>query len=656
LGGGHPAWGEPATAALLALATVYLGFNAGGFFPTAPAIVALALCVLTVLGVMLARRPFESFTPALLAPLGLLAGFAAWTLLSEAWSGAAGRAFVEFDLVLLYVLALAFFGMLAPRVSRLEWGLRGLAAGAFAICGIGWVTRVAADLWPISGDIHPERLSYPLTYWNALGLLAALGFLVCVHISSSRREQRPMRMAAAAGAPLFASVLLLTYSRSSLALAALGLLAYALLARPPRLVATLAAIGAPVVVALVATYRADLVSSPQFASSAAVSQGHKLALVVIACVVAAALLRGLTARRMDEWIPPVFEPRTLALGAAGAVAAVVLVAVALGGPSWVSRQYDAFVQGDSVGHSQDPRGRLTSAGNNGRIPQWKVALEAFDAEPLHGEGAGTYQLIWAQHRPYRFTVIDAHSLYVEVLGELGIVGFALLVGALLAIGVGLARRIRGEAGQAYAALLVLALVWAAHAGIDWDWEMPAVSLWLFALAGVGLSVPLPASAPGRMAVFEPGRTVRIVAAICVGVLALTPAAIAASQTRLDRAVGDFRRGDCAAAIDSALGSLEILKVRPEPYEVIGYCDIRLGQGTLAVRAMRNAVDRDPDNWETHYGLALAEAATGGDPMPELAAARRLNPLETAVREAIAEMRGATPRQREERAVSTRPPV
>jgi hypothetical protein len=43
--------------------------------------------------------------------------------------------------------------------------------------------------------------------------------------------------------------------------------------------------------------------------------------------------------------------------------------------------------------------------------------------------------------------------------------------------------------------------------------------------------------------------------------------------------------------------------------------------------MRNAVDRDPNNWVYHYGLALVLGAEGRDPRPAIAEARRLNPRE-----------------------------
>jgi hypothetical protein len=150
--------------------------------------------------------------------------------------------------------------------------------------------------------------------------------------------------------------------------------------------------------------------------------------------------------------------------------------------------------------------------------------------------------------------------------------------------------------------------------------------------------------------------VRIVGALCVGVLAITPAAIAISQSHLERSVAEFDRGECDGAINSALGSLDALKVRPEPYEIIGYCDARAGQNQLALLAMRNAVSRDPHSWETHYGLAIARAASGSDPMPQLYLARSLNPLEPIVQSAIRGMRGKGPAEWKRRARLARLPI
>ena len=48
-----------------------------------------------------------------------------------------------------------------------------------------------------------------------------------------------------------------------------------------------------------------------------------------------------------------------------------------------------------------------------------------------GAGAGSFETYWNEHRPFALKVRDAHSLYAEVLGELGPIGLVLLLAALL---------------------------------------------------------------------------------------------------------------------------------------------------------------------------------------------------------------------------------
>ena len=77
---------------------------------------------------------------------------------------------------------------------------------------------------------------------------------------------------------------------------------------------------------------------------------------------------------------------------------------------------------------------------------------------------------------------DVHSLELEQLAELGLVGLlalaAFLAGVLLAARTALRRDPAAAAGAAAAAL-----VWLLHASIDWDWQLPAVSLPALVLAG-----------------------------------------------------------------------------------------------------------------------------------------------------------------------------
>jgi Flp pilus assembly protein TadD len=138
-------------------------------------------------------------------------------------------------------------------------------------------------------------------------------------------------------------------------------------------------------------------------------------------------------------------------------------------------------------------------------------------------------------------------------------------------------------------------------------------------------------------------------------LVLVPARVFLSEGPLRDSARAFARGDCAVTIDQALNSISALGVRPEPFVLLGYCDVRVGQLELAQRALRNAVRKDPHNWEGHYGLALVRAAAGQDPRPALSEARRLNPLEPMVAE-TRRLLGNDPRKWKRRALEARLPT
>jgi hypothetical protein len=178
-----------------------------------------------------------------------------------------------------------------------------------------------------------------------------------------------------------------------------------------------------------------------------------------------------------------------------------------------------------------------------------------------------------------------------------------------------------------------------HAGIDWDWEMPAVTWWLFAFGAMALAAPA-----DRPRLGAPGRLTRVVAALGCLVVAVTPAFVYRSQTSLDDAVKSFLAGNCSAAVNSALDSAGALGVRPEPFEVLGFCDSQLGYPDLAVQQLRNAIKRDPQNWDFEYGLALVNAANGRNPHPALRRARALNPQSADVQLAIRRLAGKNPRR------------
>jgi O-antigen ligase len=626
---------------------VYLAFNAGGYFPNTQGLVTIVLLLALAGWIGFADEPFAGLGPLFALAAGALAAYAVWTLLSGAWSDSTARALLEFNRALLYLAALVLFGLAIRQRWQLQWLVWGLAAGIVVVCAVAVTTRVLPNVWPVSPNLANERLSYPITYWNALGLLASVGVIFCLQMATRARGPALTRIIGAAAIPLLATTVYFTFSRGAILAGGIGIVAYLVLARPRGALSGLAASVPATAVAVVVAYHADLLATDRPTTAAAVSQGHRVAWVLAACVAGAGVAR-LALLKVDSRLARprrLVAPRTALAAAAGTLAVAVAVALALGAPDWASRQYDRFTsdapvtEGAPANGATDLRQRLTSASSNGRLDYWGIAIDEFERSTLEGQGGGTFQIAWERQRNIPGTVVDAHGLYPETLGELGLVGLILLATALLTILVGIAARIRGGSRTLYAALFAAGLAWALAAAVDWHWEMPVVTLWLFAAGGAAIAAR--AGRPSRFA--APAIPVRLAVAVPLVLLAVLPFQILSSQAWLDRADDAFARGDCAAASDDARSSISALGSRPEPYELLGYCAIRDGRPRRAIDDMQEAIDRDPENWNFRYGLALARAAAGLDPRPEVRQARDMNPLEPLVQDA--EKRFATDRPR-----------
>jgi hypothetical protein len=631
-----------------------LAFSSGGFFPDATAVAVVVVLLALLLRATLAPAAFAGVGPALSIAAAALLGFAVWTLLSGTWSDAPARALLEYNRVLLYAGVLVLLGTVGRTHGRARLLLGGLALAATAVSLAAVATWLLPELLPAGGNLSKERQGWPTSYWNATGLIAGLCVVWGVSLTCDAAQPRLVRVLGAAAAPVGAAAIVFTASRGA-AVVALGGVVVAVLAG--RTAATLGGLAAAVPgvagAALVAVGVEGL--NVQEPSPAAIAAGERAALALAAMVVATAVLRA-ALLAADERLGRVRLPRPAVRRglAAGLAACLVIGFVAAGGPGAVGAAADDFTNDEtrSVRGDLAPRERFTRLGNNGRLRHWRVALEdGFTTDRLRGTGAGTYALLWAQEPDRGGRVLDAHSLYVEVLGELGLVGLGLLAAALLALVVGLLVRCRGPARGVWAGLLAGALVWAVHAGVDWDWEMPATTVWVFAAGGLALAAPVAGRRLG-----DPPRALRIGVGLACLLLAVTPTLVWRSQTRLQDAVNALNAGDCATATDAALDASSAVGVRPEPFEVLSYCNVRAGRFALAQRSIDAALERDPENWELHYAKALVRGAAGLDPRDAAAAALRRNPRGELTRAAVRRFDTDEPRVWRRRALTSPLPV
>ena len=623
-------------------ATAALAFLAGGYFPVTTGLAVAVLSLLLVAHVTLSEQPFAGWSFPLAVMAGALTLLVVWIMLSGGWSDAPARALVESNRALLYLLMLVFVGLHAretpPHPPRLAAVLRWVALAIAVTSFIALLTRLLPATFPTKEGFNNARLQFPLTYWNAMGVFTAVGVILATHLTASEREPAAVRIAAAVALPVVAVALYFSFSRGGIAVGIAGTALYLILAHPRGLPGALLAVSVPLAVALQRAYGADLLAQFDYTGADARAQGRSLFVVVIACMAAAGVLRWLTLgidRRLVR-VPISTRSRRIAFGTAGVAAllALAVATVAFDLPERIEDQHRAFVEGNAPPGTADLRTRLTKVGNNGRLAIWRVALREAEADAWKGGGAGTFRLAWERDRPAPpERIVNGHSLYYEVRAELGWIGIALLA-VVFAVPLGVAVSRLGRPGRhTYAVFLAAAVALLAHAAVDWDWEMPAVFIWFFGAAGAVLAARAGPAEGAR----EPRRLTRLLAGLAILLVAVTPLTVTASQSRLNRGVTALRDGDCAAATNAALGSLDLLSSQAGAFEVLGWCDARAGELKLAVAAMRNAQRRDPGDWHYAYGLAVTQALAGEDPRPAAALAKRLNPLDphvTALQRAV----------------------
>jgi len=586
----------------------------GGYFPTSWGWTSLAVLWVAALAVLL-RGGVEIGVPEVIF-FGSLMLFAGWIWLATTWSEDVPGSFLEGQRALVYVAGTGAALLLVRRRTAPQL-LGGVVAAITLISGYALATRLFPDRIGTFDPIAGYRLETPIGYWNALGIFAAMGALLALGFAARGRSPATRALGAAATAILLPT-LYFTYSRGAWTALGIGLVvAIAYETRRLQLVTAFGLTAALPALAVVIASRSTALTHKTASIAAAAHDGKRFALVVVGAAVAGA---GLTAAfalaegrvAVPQWARVVYAGILVALLAAACGIAIDRY----GSPPTMARKaYDAFVAkpGDTVETNLNQH--LFQLAGSGRAQLWHVAWLDAEAHPWLGSGPGTYEQQLDQHRSLSISARDAHNLYLEQLAEVGPFGLALLVIAL-ATPLALAVRARGAplAGAALAAYAAFLF----HAGLDWDWEIPAVTLSAL-LCGIALL------AYGRrqeeQRAFAPFvRPAAIAAAAALGALAFVGLVgnLALASSRHAAGHRDWSKSAAQArrASDWAPWSSDAL-------DLLGQAQLQQGQTAAAAASFRRAIAKDPRNWQ--LWLDLYSATSGREARQAFRRTYQLNP-------------------------------
>jgi tetratricopeptide (TPR) repeat protein len=576
------------TVVVPAAALTAVGWWSGGYFPQSWGALLLAAAIGIAMVAILADRVEVGRSSAAL--VGALVLLVVWQVVTTAWAIAPDVPALEAERTLVYASAV-FLALLAVQRARAPELVLSVLAGGGAVT-IGGLCAHA-----LGAGTPDDRFELPVGYPNASGILAAVTLVLGLGLATGARA--PVRALAGGLVPSAAVALALSLSRGSILAATLGVVVLCLVGTGLRELATIAltlvAAALAVVVASLAGDLRDAGAAPREALTLAALA----ALSAAGAWIAAARRPAPTGRARDARTHPLLVGVCVLAGCALVAVAVYQVRESRSAPSALAGAPD----------------RLLSTSTSSRGDYWDVAAHMVEAHPLGGEGAGGFTRVWLRDRPALLFVRDAHNLYLETLAELGPLGLALLLAALSTPLAGVRRVVSTTAGRAalatYAALL-------AHAALDWDWELPAVTGCTL-LLGVSL---LRLGAEERVRrLGRAGRGSLLATAIVLGAVALV---VQAGNRATADANDLLDRGDAGAALDAAKRARSFRPWAAEPWELLGEAELALGRGRAARAHLRHALREDPRSWSAW--LSLAVASTGNGRAVALDHARSLNPL------------------------------
>lgn len=585
----------------------------GGFFPVSWGWSSLAL--LWLAGVVLLVGTPSYPTSLEWVYLGLLGCLTAWTFLSAAWTSSPTETIAEGERSFVYLAAVLAVLLLLRGASQ-----RAIVVGVWSavtlVCLYGLSTRLFPTRLGRFEPIAGYRLSNPVGYWNAFGLLAAMGLLLAVGLAA--RDRLTVRALAAASSVVLVSTIYFTFSRGAWIAFFAGLVAFvAVDRRKLQLVTTGLVLAVWGAAAIWIASGSDALTHQNTSLAAASRDGHGLAVILIGLATAAAL----SVLVLDALEPRARLPRGAQRALGGTLifllaAGLIIATGRYGGPTTVADKAWSSFEAPPVETQGNLNSRLFSLSGTGRLDQWRVAWKEYKAHPWLGSGAGTYDQYWFERRPSTTTVHDVHNVYLETLAELGPVGLTVLVAIFAVPLVGLWRS-RG-AGPLTAAAFGAYVAYLLHAAVDWDWEMPAVTLTAIFCGLVLLRSQSAREEPRGLGLGIRLGGVGIALALAAFAFVALIGNSAASASSTAAQSGKWKRAE-----SEARRAATWLTWSSDPWRLLGEAQFGANDLAAARASFRKAIAQDRREWTLWYELALA--SKGPAQRRALAEASRLNP-------------------------------
>ncbi len=653
--------------ATVALALVLISFLATGGTDLAPNTwVQVALVVIgaaAAIAVLIRSARGRAWGAGTLL---LFTALAALTYASIAWAVQPASSWLEGNRTLSY---LAVFGtaLTAARVAPRRWSslLGGIATATTVVSGYALLAKV------FPGTFDPldtlGRVSLPLGYWNATGLIAAMGIPACLW-AGSRRDHAPwLRALSVPAIAILVAVIVLSYSRGALAAAVIGSglwFVFVSVRLRAALVLILGGAGGAAIAAWALATRG--ISADNVALPARISAGHGFG-VVLLVVLVLTTLAGTAAAFATDRIE--LSPRMRRRIGTVLVGFVALLPVAgIGGLAASSRGLTGEVSHiwntltNPNGFVGDKPGRLVALSNS-RPRYWSEALTIGKHHLLAGVGAAGFATAQSHYtgnfsNAQQAHVEHAHGYLLQTFADFGLIGvllsLALLVAWALAAGRSLgitwargaprAPRPPPDAAQSaertgLLTMLAIAVTFGLSSFIDWTWFIPATAVVGLACAG-WLAGRGPLASPiGRL---DRGRQLSRTPSAAIGIASIVVIALAAvwvtvqplrSANADSAALSAAIRGNAAVALTDARAGAADDPVSIDPLNLMSSVYAGLGSQAAARRELADAASLQPSNpvvWENlgcfDYNRANLRPASAAD----FQRARELEPAQSAL--------------------------